>query len=782
MTRRNPNRQLSKSGEELLPKSASSSPAGAAPVRGLGRPPAWLIAVSLALVTLVLYWPATRYDFVDYDDNMYVLENPHVSSGLTPGNALWSFKTGYAANWHPVTWLSHMLDDQLFGLKPGGHHFTNVLLHALNAALVFVLLRQMTGANWRSLLVAALFAVHPLRVESVAWVAERKDVLSGFFGLLALICYALYAGGRRQKAEGRMQKPGITKTPALPRSTVLASRLTSHPRTSYLLALLFLALGLMSKPMLVTWPFVMLLLDFWPLQRSAARGVPNAEPGAKGTGRDGACSWWKLVWEKVPFFVLATVASVVTFLVQQRGGAVEAVEILPLGARVGNALISYWRYLAKLFWPADMAVFYPHPGHWSLPGVLLGGGGILASSVLLFVQRRREPFLLAGWLWFCGTLVPAIGLVQVGSHSMADRYTYLPVLGVFVLSVWGAWEMIRPWHYGRVATWVASTAVIIPCLALTRRQLGFWQESEVLFRHALDVTENNEIAHKAYGDALEKRGQTDEAISHYREAIRLKPGYADAHNNLGIALGKKGRVDEAIDQYQEALRRSPNDANACYNLGNALDRKGQTEAAIAAYQAAIRLNPEHALAYYNLGLTLGRAGQTDAAIRQFEEAIRLKPEDALAHFNLGVALGKKGQVDASARQLQEAIRLKPDYAEADNNLGTALDQLGRTDEAIRHYQEAIRLKPDYAGANYNLGLTLARVGRMSEAIRQYQEAIRLMPDYAPARYNLGIAFEKQGQIEEAIRQLQEALRLKPDYADARQHLEAVLTTKGDASK
>ena len=370
----------------------------------------------------------------------------------------WAFRSDYAGNWHPVTWLSHMLDCQLFGLKPWGHHLTNVLLHALNAGLVFALLQLMTGATWRSLLVAALFALHPLRVESVAWVSERKDVLSGFFGLLALIAYARYAQG--QKAECRKQNADIAAdTQATQWSTSSLS-----PSLFYLLSLFFFALGLMSKPMLVTWPFVMLLLDYWPLGRmqNAECRMQNAAATRHATRitqhatRSTLARLLPLLVEKIPFFVLVALASVVTFVVQKRGGAVAAGESLPLGARVGNALISYGRYLGKLFWPADLAVFYPHPGQWPLGKVLLAGGLILGISVLVWVQRRRYPYLLMGWLWFFGTLVPVIGLVQVGDQAMADRYTYLPSLGVLILAVWGACELTRGWRYQVMALSVAG--------------------------------------------------------------------------------------------------------------------------------------------------------------------------------------------------------------------------------------------------------------------------------------------------------------------------------------
>jgi protein O-mannosyl-transferase len=569
------------------------------------------MAVLLALVTIALYWPATGHDFVTFDDPDYVTANPHVQGGLTWEGVKWAFLDPVCWNWHPFTVLSHMLACEVFGLNPWGHHLVNVLLHALNAMLVFALLQQMTGATWRSLFVAALFAVHPLRVESVAWVAERKDVLSGFFGLLALVLYARYVEVQMQKAKGGMQKPeghGPWSLCHLPSSTC------------YLLSLSFFALGLMSKPMLVTWPFVMLLLDYWPLQRFKRRCAK------------------RLVVEKIPFFALAVAASVVTFEVQKRAGSVIAAEHLPLGARGENALISCCRYLGKLLWPTDLAFFYPYPGHWPLEQVLLAGGLIVGVSVLLFLQRRRSPFLLMGWLWFCGTLVPVIGLVQVGEQAMADRYTYIPSLGVLVLAVWGAYELTKGWHYSRITLLAASLTAIVLCMALTRQQLEHWKDSEAVFRHALAATDNNYVAHNDLGTILARKGQIDEAIGQFQEAIRLKPDYAMAHYDLGIALGQKGQGDESISHYQEA----------------------------------IRLKPDYAMARNNLGYTLLWKGQIDEAISHFREAIRLKPDYAMAHNSLGIALGRKGQINEAISHFQEAVRLKPDYADAHSNLARAL--------------------------------------------------------------------------------------------------------------
>ena len=668
----------------------------------------WLMAVLLVLVTITLYWPATSHDFVNYDDDMYVKDNTHVTSGLTLENARWAFRTDYAGNWHPVTWLSHMLDCQIFGLNPWGHHLTGVLLHALNAGLVFMWLRLMTGATWRSLLVAALFALHPLRVESVAWVSERKDVLSGCFGLLALIAYARYAQGRRQNAECRMQKPATPTAHHAP-------RITFPPSTFYLLSLFFFALGLMSKPMLVTWPLVMLLLDYWPLRRMQNAAASTTHHVSRFTFHVSRTTLLPLLFEKIPFFILVALMSVVTLVAQQHGGAVMGAKSLPVDARVGNALISYGRYLGKLFWPADLAIYYPHPGQWPLGKVVLAGGLILGISLLLFVTRRRTPVLLVGWLWFLATLIPVIGLVQVGGQAMADRYTYLPSLGVLILSVWGACELTRGWRHQVLVLLVAGGGASLLCLALTRQQLGYWQNNETLFRQALEVTENNQIAHKSLGDALDKKGQTDEAIGHFQEAIRLKPGYADAHNNLGNTLLKKGQADEAIGRFQEAIRLKPGYANAYNNLGNALLKKGQPGEAIRQYQEAIRLEPADANTHYNLGNAFLKNGQPDEAIRQYQEAIRLKRDSPAACYNLGIVFGMKGQPDEAIRQFQEAIRLNPDYAEAHSNLGTAFFQQGRADEAIRQYQEALRLKPDFPDARRNLDLALATKANASPA-------------------------------------------------------------------
>jgi tetratricopeptide (TPR) repeat protein len=739
----------------------------------MARPhfPAWLLAVLLALVTIALYWPATRHDFVNYDDRFYVTENVQVQNGLTLESIKWAFLNPVSSNWHPVTVLSHMLDCQLFGVKPWGHHLTNVLLHALNAALVFVLLQQMTGSTGRSLFVAALFAVHPLRVESVAWVAERKDVLSAFFFLLTLWAYARYV------KQSKVQSP--------------------KSRVFYGLALVFFVLGLMCKAMLVTLPFVLLLLDYWPLGRvtsgrwqvASDKNSVSQLPGATKRSEGGPTlnpQLSILLLEKLPFFALAAAASIVTFMVQKHGGAMKVGERLSLDARIGNALISYCRYLGKTFWPTDLAVYYPHPGHWPLEEVLLAGGFLCGISVFLFMQRGRYPFLLMGWLWFVGTLAPVIGLVQVGGQAMADRYTYIPSLGLLILIIWGAYELAGRWRQQVIGLAVAGLAAIVLCGAVTRQQLGYWQDSEILFRHTLEVTENNAIAHYNLAIALFHKGQIDEAMSQLQEAIRLKLDYADAHYNLGIALLQKGQTDEAIGQFWEAIRLKPDYADAHNNLGIALGMKGQTDEAISQFQQAIRLKPDFADTHINLGVALARKNQIDEAISQYQEAIRLKPNFADAHNNLGLALFGKGLIYGAISQFQEAIRLKPDYADAQSNLAKALELKNiliapKSDPAaLNNLAWELATNPDARLRNGALAVKLAEracevthyrmtimIGTLAAA---YAEAGRF--DDAMATAQKAVVLAQENGEQELLRKNQELLELYRHHEAYRESAES----------
>jgi predicted negative regulator of RcsB-dependent stress response len=526
-----------------------------------------LICLLIIFATVVVFHQLPSHDFINLDDNLYVYENPQVRAGLTPENIVWSFTVFEAFNWHPLTWISHMLDCELFGLRPGLHHLTNLLFHLMNTALLLLVLRRMTGSLWRSGFVAALFALHPLHVESVAWVAERKDLLSTFFWLMSIWAYARYA-----------ERPGLHR---------------------YLPVLAFFALGLLAKPMIVTLPFVLLLLDFWPLCR-----IQLGQGGADNNLTIPRSSALRLIWEKIPLFILTAISIVVTLAAQQKGAALKSFAAFPLKTRIANALISYVSYIGKMIWPVNLAVYYPHP--LALPIWQTVGAGVFLTAVsfLCIWAARKRPYLAIGWLWYLGTLVPVIGLVQVGSQALADRYTYIPLIGLFVLIGWGVPAILIGWRHRRTVL-ALSTAVLLLGLTLcTWVQVGYWQDSISLFQHTVKVTTDNNFAHSNLGVALARRGRFDEAITHYYEALRIKPNEAEVYNNLGNVLLAKGNVDGAIHHFGKALKIWPDWAEAHNNLGVALEKGGKLEEAKVHYQQALRLNPDYPRAKDNLERTL----------------------------------------------------------------------------------------------------------------------------------------------------------------------------------
>jgi protein O-mannosyl-transferase len=622
---------------------------------------AFSVSVLLAAAVFLAFGQTLRHEFVNYDDNLYFYSNPQVQAGLTWHGVMWAFRTGETNNWHPLTWLSLMLDVTLFGTAPAGPHLTNIILHAANTVLLFLLLRRLTGAHWRSAFVAALFALHPLHVESVAWVSERKDMLSACFGLLALLMYARYARAGAKPPASR----------------------------DYWLALLLYALALMSKPMMVTLPFVMLLLDWWPLGRFEPT-VARSRSSVLG----------RLMFEKLPLIALSAVSSMVTLVYQKK--AIQSLTHITIGIRIVNAVVSYGRYLGKMFWPVNLAVPYPHTGYASFELCCLSA--VLIAAVCLVVYRLRSnfPFLVTGWFWYLGMLVPVIGLVQVGMQSMADRYTYLPLVCVFIMLTWGADKILKRWELSATAICPMALLVLAACTARTIDQLRVWQDSETLFRHALAVTDDNFIAHNNLGLALMQTGRVEDAVPHFRQALSIRPAFAEAHNNLGNALLQTGSAGEALEHFREASRLMPDSASVHYDLGNALSQIGHYGEAIAQYELALRIKPDFAEARYNLGNALLRSGKAAEAIAQYEQALRIRPDHPETHCNLGNALLDLGRAAEARTHYEQALRIKPDFAEAHNNLGNALLQLGHVPEAIAQYQQALRIKPEYAEARDNL--------------------------------------------------------------------------------
>ena len=521
-----------------------------------------LICLFLVIITLSSYWQVRDFAFNNYDDEAYVTKNQHVRRGLTFEGIIWAFSASHSANWHPLTWLSHMLDVQLYRMNPGQHHMTNLLFHLMNTLLLFLVFRRMTGHLWRSGFVAALFALHPLHVESVAWVAERKDVLCAFFWMLTVWSYIRY-----------VERPGVYR---------------------YLVILLFFILGLMSKPMIVTLPFVLLLLDYWPLGRLRYPKSIDSIPIYSNP------SIFHLVWEKIPLFILSTASSVVTLLVQQSGGTLGSLGVYSLSVRIANALASYVSYLVKMMWPFHLAILYPHPG--MLPFWKVAGASLLLVSIFLMALwvMRPYPWFIVGWLWYMGTLVPVIGIVQVGFQGMADRYTYVPLIGIFIIIVWGVSELVAGWRYKKIVFGTIGGASLLILMATTWVQAGYWKNSITLFERALEVTSNNYVAYNNLGNALAARGKMFEAIGYYSEALRINPDFKEAHNNLGIAFAMLGRIDEAIGHSLEALRINPDFEEAHNNLGIALINKGKIEEAIFHFREALRIRPDYAHANQNL--------------------------------------------------------------------------------------------------------------------------------------------------------------------------------------
>ncbi len=686
------------------------------------------LSLALAAATVLVFLPVVRFGFVNYDDGDYVDGNAHVQSGLLWTNIVWAFTTGHASNWHPLTWLSHMLDVQLFGTRVGAYHLVSVVFHALNSVLLFLLLRKMTGAHWPSGCVAALFALHPIHVESVAWISERKDVLSTFFLLLTLAAYVSYANSKIQRAGSEIQSSN---------STVQRLR----PWFWYLVALVFFALGLMSKPMLVTTPFLLLLLDYWPLGRmsaSAGRSVAALKsqnaPVDRAAQPLAAASYGSLLFEKVPFVLLAGASCVITFLVQQRGGAVST--SLTFGARLANAVISYVRYIVKMLWPEHLSVLYPHPGQW--PWWQVAAAGLLlvsiTAAVVYFGRARR--YLPVGWFWFVGSLVPVIGLVQVGIQSMADRYSYIPSIGFFILLAWGAKELLAAGVAGQRTGALAGTAAIAASAVLTVHQVQFWRDSEALFAHATQVTAKNYLAYNNLGFYFSKQGRIEEAMQNYRKSLEINPAYEDALNNMGYALAGLKRYPEALPYYEAALRVRRDQVEVHNNYGNALSELGRIDEAIAHYHFVLERNPDHADAHNNLGIALAMRGKLDEAVGHFREALRCKPDYASAHSNLGNALAAQQKFDEAMAEYEAALRLNPKDAQAQNNLANVLVQKGRVDDAIPHYEKALVLNADNPEAHFNLGMALAGKGRRSEARRHFAEALRLKPDYLEAKRQL----------------------------------------------
>jgi|WetSurMetagenome_2_1015567.scaffolds.fasta_scaffold01238_7 protein O-mannosyl-transferase len=716
-----------------------------------------LLLASVLLIcglTFLVYWRVSVARFlVSYDDELYVTRNAHVLTGPTPENIGWAFTTFETGNWHPFTWISHMLDCRMFGPRPGSHHVVNLVLHILNVFLLFLLLWSATGAGWKSAFVAALFALHPMHVESVAWVSERKDVLSTVFWLLSMLCYVGYA-----KAPGR-------------------------GRAWYAGALASFALGLTAKPMLVTLPFALLVLDAWPLGRAAVAAPEAGKKGKAGaSNRNGTLPpsrrvWAPLVVEKIPFFVLSLASCVVAVVAQSSKNAVVGVSSLSLPERIANAVNSYGVYLLKMIAPVNLACFYPFPTQLPALSIFVSLCALVAITAACLRMRRTMPFLLAGWLWYLGTLVPVIGLVQVGVQSMADRYTYVPYIGAFIMVAWGVPALLSRWRPARPVLFVFAAAVVATSAWLTHVQAGYWDDSVTLFGHAARVTKNNDVAYLNLGVAFSSRGKTDSAIACFNRALAARSGdpgtVYDAYNNIGIACFREHRTAEAFAAYERALAAAPNLAEAHFNLAATLAALGNDGGAIDHYRLGLRRSPGDFDAHNNLGDLLDKRGDAAGAADEYGAALRVRPAVVEVLYKLGRALARTGRLDESAACFAKALSLRPGLAPAHVDFGVALAMKGDARGAEREFREAVRLDPKSAEARADLGRALAALGDTAAALASYGEAVKLDSANADTRLNYGVLLASNGNLTAVAAQFRAVLKSDPKNGDVRRYLNLV---------
>ena len=705
------------------------------------------VALCLILVIVVVYMKVQNFDFVGYDDELYVTENLHVQKGVSLEGIKWAFTTFHSANWHPLTWISHMLDCELYEMNPAGHHWTNIVFHIANTLLLFFILFKMTGALWKSAFVAALFALHPLHVESVAWISERKDVLSTFFGLLSIAAYCRYT---KKSSTG-----------------------------NYLLVIVLFGLGLMAKPMLVTLPFVLLLLDFWPLKRFQwQRDFQVKSDKARG---DTVKRKYRIVFEKTPLFILAVISCIVTFFAQKSQGAVKAMWALPIKYRIENALVSYVKYILKTIWPQKLAIFYPHPGN-SLPSwqIIMAALLIVVACYGALRTAKKYPYIPVGLFWYLGTLVPVIGLVQVGNQGMADRYTYIPLIGIFIIVSWGIPDLFKKFRdrtseiggpvfalratpgkqrseilsgvtrpfskrrFQEIFLGISAAMILFALSWVSFLQLNTWRDGITLFEHAVSATQNNYQAHLNLGAAYEPI-DLDKAIFHYKAASKIRPNYAPALFNLANAYSEKGNIDQGIHYYLKALKSKPDYPAALDNLGEVFAKKGDYDQAIYYFKTALKTGSKNANMRMNLANVLFLKGNPDEAISQYKKILQTNSDDADVQYNLACVLSSQKKYNEAIFHYNETLRIDPKYLKAHYNLGDIYFDQGNTTEAFMHYAVVIKLNPDYSQAYNKLGLILLKQGKFKKAAVFFSKVLQLEPGFSEARTNLDIVRKRMSK-------------------------------------
>lgn len=685
--------------------------------QGQGNSTPWLLGIALALLTLAVYGQVASFSFLSFDDPEYVTENRFVRQGITGSSIAWAWTTGHASNWHPLTWLSLMLDRSLFGDWAGGFHLTNAFLHLLNVLLLYFWLYRWTGEPWKSAFVAALFAVHPQHAESVAWITERKDVLSTFFGLLAILAYGAFV------------------------------RTRSWPM--YVGLITCYALSLLSKQMFVTLPVLLLLLDWWPLERWKGRTLRERLP---------------LVWEKLPVFALGGLFAVIVFYVQRTGGAVSELASLPLELRLKNAIYSAAMYLWQTFVPTGLAFYYPHPvDRLTSLQVLASGAALLAISIGVGFGWRRAPYLLAGWLWFLVTLLPVIGIIQIGKQGMADRYMYVPHIGIFWMVTWGLGTIFQRMAVPAMLPRLLGCSTIAVYAVVGFLQVGTWRDNRTLAERALAVTTDNAMALQVMGESYMLADQPKNALPYFQQAATLTPEELTVQSSLAVALEKLGRPDEAMQHYRQAAERHPSSERALNNLGRALVEQGDIDAGIVLYRKVLELKPDSVVVHNNLAMALERKGDAAAAREHYQLAIGLDPTNVDIRANYGAFLSQQGQADEAMRQFEEVLRLDPANSAARGNVGTLLAQQGKLDLAMQAFRDALAIDPEAADLRAKLARGYLALGQVDAAVQEYRRALAVDAEQGDAANDLAwiLATSKK------YRDPQESLRLLDKVTERR---------------
>ncbi len=693
-------------------------------------------------LTIVAYFSVLDNGFINYDDPSYVTRNSHVQSGISFETITWAFTSTIESNWHPLTWISHAIDYSLFGLNPAYHHAMSLLLHLLSSIMLFLILERMTKKLWQSAFVALVFAIHPLHVESVAWIAERKDVLSGLFWMLTIGAYVYYR-----------ESPNTRR---------------------YILTLCAFALGLLAKPMLITLPFILILLDYWPLKRL---GVPVSSSAKEKKNK--GISLVKSLEEKIPFFILSIISSIITYIAQQRGGSMAGSETLSFLVRLSNAIVSYLLYIWKSIVPVNLAIFYPHPENTlTLLEVVLAAGIIILVSLIVWKLRKRHSYLTVGWFWFLGTLVPVIGIVQVGLQSMADRYMYLPIIGLAIIVAWGAAVLTSRLRIPSTGLAGAFGLLAILMVLGTRSQAAYWKDSLTLFNHALSVTKGNHLAHTNLGVALTDSGNFPEAITHLRWALQLRPNEILIRSNLARALVEAGQLSEALDHYKFILSRVPPDPQLRRRMGDVLADLGRTEEAVVHYFEAIRLDTSDYFSRLKIADLYAETAKFDEAREQCRIVLARDPKNSRAHDILGIIAGRQQLNDEAVREFSEAIRLDSTNADAYNDFGILYERMGKLAEALDMYRASIRVNPRQWNAHLSIGTILAGQGQYADAETHWKQAMEANPLNVDVRSNLGRLYAMQNRFDDARQQFTEALRIDSNNVPAHYHFANLLVQEG----